>query len=155
MYSPGALEVQIPRCFLQHIDAIGPSYGRASYMLIANATSRYEADTFGLAASVVSEVDIVGPNFVSEQTLKHADAALSNDLTWDQRCDRFENGMATICRAMTPEAELPDLGAGFINMPKWRTEVHRFRASIRNSGHMASALPRLATRAEGLWPVGL
>ncbi|KAK1974132.1 hypothetical protein LZ30DRAFT_427498 [Colletotrichum cereale] len=108
---------------IKNIDTISPSCGRAKYMLITNATNRYEPDTFDAAEK--SESDIIGLNFESRDSMDFADAARAENYTWDQRCERFKDGTTQNRRAATADAELLDLGAVLINMKRWRDEsVH-------------------------------
>ncbi|WQF82601.1 Putative glycosyltransferase WbsX [Colletotrichum destructivum] len=146
--APNAAEVT--DWVIKNIDTISPSCGRAKYMLITNATNRYEPDTFDAAEK--SESDIIGLNFESRESMDFADAALAENYTWDQRCERFKDGTTQNRRAATADAELLDLGAVLINMRRWRDEnVHL--AQTGNTHGEASVLRELnkSTRSPWKW----
>ncbi|KAK1985908.1 glycosyltransferase WbsX-domain-containing protein [Colletotrichum cereale] len=121
---------------IENMHTISPACGRAKYMLITNATNRYEPDTFDAAAADdKSEAsDIIGLNFESRASMELADAARAENYTWDQRCERFRDGTTRNRRAAaSADAELLDLGAVLINMTRWRTEKLRL-APYANDG---------------------
>ncbi|KAK6223530.1 hypothetical protein QIS74_03474 [Colletotrichum tabaci] len=144
--APNAAEVT--DWVIKNIDTISPSCGRAKYMLITNATNRYEPDTFDAAEK--SESDIIGLNFESRESMDFADAALAENYTWDQRCERFKDGTTQNRRAATADAELLDLGAVLINMKRWRDEsVHL--AQTGNTHGEASVLRELNKSTGSPW----
>lgn len=129
---------------IENIDTISPGCGRAKYMLITNATNVYEPDAFD--AIEKAQADIVGMNFESMESMR-LDGA--DHLTWEQRCDRFENGMSRNCRALTADSELLDLGAAFIDMQRWRLERVELARSVKEFGH--SGILRELTRRPLPW----
>ncbi|TQN65334.1 hypothetical protein CSHISOI_10096, partial [Colletotrichum shisoi] len=144
--APNAAEVT--DWVIKNIDTISPSCGRAKYMLITNATNRYEPETFDAVER--SESDIIGLNFESRESMDFADAALAENYTWEQRCERFKDGTTQNRRAATADAELLDLGAVLINMRRWRDEnVHL--AQTGNTHEEASVLRELNTSTRAPW----
>ncbi|KAH0421952.1 hypothetical protein CcaCcLH18_13114 [Colletotrichum camelliae] len=129
---------------IKNIDTISPGCGRAKYMLITNATNMYEPDAFDALGT--ADADIVGMNFESKESMRLDDAAQPANFTWQQRCERFENGMSRTCRASTVDSELLDLGAAFINMKRWRKERVELVQSVRKGGE-SSILRKLAKQS--------
>lgn len=134
---------------IEHLDTISPSCGRAKFMLITDATNRYEPDTFN--GTDKWRGHIVGLNFESRESMDFASAAHAGNFSWDQRCDRFKDSTTQTCRAMAADAEILDLGAALIDMKRWRDEsIQLFQPdSIHGGG--AEILRKLAQSKESPW----
>lgn len=139
---------------IEKMASISPSCARARYMLVTNSTNSYEPETFDVAAD--GSGGILGLNFVSEATMESAGVG---NVTWDQRCDRLEDGTAQYCQSMTPE--LPeqelDLGAVLVDFQRWQKEGHRFAPRATQGqeqdelGRGAAVLQHLTRRNTEPW----
>jgi len=129
---------------VENIEKINSGCASASYFLVASSSSIYKPGAFDLV--IKSTGDIVGLNFVSEETME---ATETPELTWDQRCTRFVDGSTQLSRPMDPTSEVVNLGAAFINLRRWRSEGHTFRAHQDSTGGVAGFLQQLSTRPGG------
>lgn len=129
---------------LENIGKINPGCASASYFLVASSSSTYEPGTFDLVSKSMG--DIVGFNFVSEKSMA---ATETSGLTWDRRCTRFMDGSTQLSRLMDPISEIANLGAAFINLQRWKSEGHTFRAHQDSTGGVAGFLRQLSTRPGG------
>lgn len=122
-------------------------------MLVTNATTTYEPHAFDVAARE-PPTDIVGLNYISRATMALQDNAreAANVLTWDQRCARYaDTAPLHMCRRMLPDRDALDLSAALVNLSRWRSEQHTFRAAADTYGESVNLLAKLARRQADPW----
>jgi hypothetical protein len=109
---------------LKHISS---ACNQARYLLITNATNRYEPDSFDEITK--TSADIIGLNFESLEVMSLEDGPTPGSVAWNDRCERFENGKARKCLAASRDSPLIDLGAVLLNLKKWQSEGIQLSAS--------------------------
>lgn len=134
---------------IKNIDVLSASCGKATYMLVTNASTTYEPHTFDVASR--KRTDIIGLNFISPSTMALQNQRDSN-LTWDQRCSRYsEKTPQQLCQRMIPEYEAPEISAALVNLGRWRNEGHMFTEAAQKFGESVSILAELENRRKDPW----
>jgi hypothetical protein len=130
---------------LKHLEEVSPSCNKARYLLITNSTNTYGSDAFDAMES--STADIIGLNFESNETMLFG-AGKEDQITWDQRCERFEIDKSRNCMGATRESEIIDLGAVLFSMARWRFENTKFPYG---TGKPETAILRELTEKTSPW----
>lgn len=134
---------------IENIIEMSPSCGKATYMLITDASTTYEPHTFDVASR--KRTDIIGLNFISQSTMALRDQQETN-LTWNQRCSRYSEKTALqLCQRMAPEQGVLDISAALVNLARWRKEQHKFKESKLKYGDSAMILEELENRRKASW----
>lgn len=134
---------------VKNIAELSPSCGKATYMLVTNATTTYEPHTFDVASR--KRTDIIGLNFMSRKAMELQNAREGN-LTWNQRCSRYSDSTPLqLCQAMLPEHGTLDISAALVNLARWRKEGHLFRAAAEKFGDSVGVLAELEKRRKEPW----
>lgn len=129
---------------IENIGELSPSCGRATYMLVANASTTYEPHTFDVASR--KRTDIIGLNFISPSTMALQNQRESN-LTWDERCSRYsEKSPLQLCQPMHPKYGALDISAALVRLTKWRKEQLTFKAAAKKYGVNVNILAELEKR---------
>ncbi|KAF3763281.1 hypothetical protein M406DRAFT_331815 [Cryphonectria parasitica EP155] len=134
---------------IANMDTLSPSCGKATYMLVTNASTTYEPHTFDIASR--KRTDIIGLNFISPETMEVQDQ-LERDLTWDRRCARYsEKTPLEMSQAMKPGHGTLDISAALVNFARWRSENHLFKHAAELYGDSVVKLAELKRRRHEPW----
>ncbi|KAJ4420882.1 hypothetical protein N0V82_004061 [Gnomoniopsis sp. IMI 355080] len=134
---------------IENISEMSPSCGKATYVLITNASTTYEPHTFDVASR--KRTGIIGLNFVSPSTKALQDQRETN-LAWNQRCARYsEKTPLQLCQRMLPEHEALDISAALVNLGRWRKEQHKLKEAKEKYGNSVSILAELEKRDVEPW----
>lgn len=134
---------------IQNIDALSPSCGKATYMLITNASTTYEPHTFDVASR--KRTDIIGLNFISQATMALQDQH-EGSLTWDKRCSRYSDKTPLqLCQRMFPKDGILDISAALVNLGRWKKEGHKLKGAAEKYGDSVNLLAELEKRNGDPW----
>lgn len=115
---------------LAHLGDLSPACAGARYLLVASEDGTYAPETFELvqsngAASALrndagSKPDIIGLNYMTNQTLATALLQTSSPAVWDRYCTRLDDGSVDTCSPATLRTAGQDLvlSATLLDMAK-------------------------------------